>query len=163
MFHFSNAIAQEQDTFQQVMNYIMNADPYLSNQSVTDYLFNTKYDYVTKIFDRENCIAGTELKVSNSPTIRKNFTQISKIYWNNVDKNSIEIAESGQVLTLRFSGDRLVAQDTYFDENGNQIPELTESYTTYSFDELIGLRRDRLENAIGLLFTEHCSGMQSAF
>ncbi len=162
LFNFSEVSAQEQNTFQQVMNYIITADPYKSDQSFTD-LINTKYNIVAKIFDRENCIAGTEMKVSNSGIEEENYIQIVKIYWNNVDKNSIEISESGQFLTLRFSGDKLVVQITYFDENGNQIPEWTESYTTFSFDPGTGLRRDRLENAIRLLFTEHCSGMQSAF
>lgn len=161
LFNFSKASAQEQDTFQQVMNYLITGDPY--QHSISFRAYNnlgtiSTYIETATIFDRQNCVAGWNQE-SSHPDFDKQILNI-QIYWNNVDINSIEIGRS--LKYLYFSGAEIVAFEQLF-QNDNLVA--TSSFASYSIPMKFGKKRhrNRLQNAIRLLFTEHCSGMQSAF
>lgn len=170
LFNFSNAVAQEQDTFQQVMNYLVTGDPYQrSTSEINRFVFTLNYPVVTAtIFDRQKCIAGYRLDYNND----KEDVMVRKIYWNNVDINSIAVNLSNSTAVsihynhprpyLEISGAKMVAFEEHY-QYGRLVD--TASYKSYQVNVGDGKKRDfsRLQNALRLLFREHCSGMQSAF
>ncbi len=153
LFNSTKADAQEQDTFQQVMNYLLTGDP--NQQSISGYnLFTRTYPEGTAtIFDRQECVAGFILNFKNGKDV-----EVVKYYWNNVDINSITI----NLPVLEISGAKKVAIEEHY-EYGSRVRSTP--YTSYPVPVGDGKKRDRvrLQKAIRLLFTEHCSGTQSAF
>ena len=165
LINASTVSAQEEDTFQQVMNYLFLGDPH--QRRGEGFLFinnwvNTKFERTVKIFNRKDCIAGYELVNHDIQPMDENSAEIVKVYWNNVDINSIEFEALYSGPVLKISGAKTVLLESLYDEFGDLIH--TKSRTSYSIP-IDGLQRGRLTKAIKLLFSKHCSGakVQSAF
>lgn len=153
LLNSTKADAQEQDTFQQVMNYLFTGDPHQQSTSGINLFTRTYPELTATIFDRQQCVAGFILNFKNGKDI-----EVYKFYWNNVDINSIAI----NLPFLEISGAKMVAIYEYY-EYGSRVDSTP--YTSYSVPVGDGKKRDRtrLQKALRLLFTEHCSGTQSAF
>ena len=164
--NISTVSAQEEDTFQQVINYLFIGDPH--KRSNLELGGSGTY---AKIYNRKDCIAGMELGSGNYRI---------KINWNNVDVNSIAIVEKIYVeyslYFLSLSGGQPVV-DVYV--GGPELDELTSllermgvfpgSHTSISFSlgrtSIFNYDKARIANAIDHLYSEHCTGSEkkSAF
>ena len=152
------ALAEESDTFQQVINYVFTGNP----QRQTD-------AYMTaKIFDRENCVAGGEDKLGGT----------FKIYWNNIDPGSIDYGykyfsgndalgtAGGGMMALSFSGSPFVVDAQVRSAllyAGFVTAGITDGRHSSVTFPAPGLSSSRLKEALRILYTEHCTGNKSAF
>ena len=158
IFLFSGAAFAEDDSFQQVINYITTGNPLTQSNSIVS----------AEIYDRGNCIAG----------FTDNLGGTFKIHWNNVDPKSIDVREewvpgdewlgtTGSWKTLLIlSGAPYVADSRV--ENGLLFLALATAGITEGRHSSIalpvaGVDSYRLLRALDLLFEDHCTGVQSAF
>lgn len=136
----------EADAFQQLTNYLTTGNPL---QQQTDGL-------TARIFDRENCVAGFE--DDRGGTFR--------IYWNNVDPNSIELGykrfgSSGGSEVLTLAGAAHVVENQL--KNGLLLLGLTIAGVGEGKHDSVSIPvkdidRSRLRKALDILYARHCSG-----
>lgn len=141
----------EKDSFQQFINYFITGNPFKSDGGIAK----------SKIFDRKNCVAGFE----------DNNGGYMKIYWNNVDVNSIRIQDKFQgewQKYISFSGHPYVL-DIEFKDLIIQISYAANGITNGQHSAvsipLGALDEKRLVKAFRLLYSKHCRGLKrkSAF
>lgn len=125
---FSTPAPAAADSFQQVVNFLASGDP---------------FNDVAVIHDRKNCITGT------------NKGREEKIYWNNIDTNSIIVEYARSQTVLTFSGPEIVYEAF--------------GMTTKSMSLILGPKGrfniQRVIKSIEILFSRHCTGSKrrSAF
>lgn len=149
------------DTFQQVINYLGTGEPLNDPFVTSNGLLNIS------IIDRANCI--TELSI---PGVKITH------YWNNVDIKAIEFnfvfdSDPEGQWKMKLSGSQPVARLEITDSNtlfasmvlmAALTGGVTEGYHR-TYDYYISSRAtdlERIKRALGLLYSEHCTGGESA-
>lgn len=139
------------------MNYLTIGDPHQRTDDLS----------TVRIFDRDNCIAGLEFH--DGGTI--------KYLWNNVDVNSISFsqqrgADGGWYYFLNLSGGQNAVMEFDLHDEWLRLLFSMSGYSNGSFRSIsmmLGrvdeIDNSRVERAINLLFSEHCTGLdvKSAF
>ena len=144
--------ADQNDSFQQVTNYIVTGNP----------LERKSWVLTARIFDRENCVSGFEDDLGGT----------FKIFWNNVDLKSIELGYeqfgTASSQALSFTGTPHVVDS----QVANTVLGLTllsagivgGKQSSVSIP-VQGIDENRLRKAFEILYSEHCTGsdVRSAF
>ena len=146
------------DSFQQVMNYLLTGDPFNSRWNPGLGEMGT-----VKIFSRKNCVAGL-----------KSGQSYLKIYWNNIDRRSIRFSKkfinNAWQRFILFSG-HPYAMDFQANSLGGLImmksgvPPGLSAKVSLHIGSLEHRDNGRLRKAIRLLYSKHCAGSKrkSAF
>lgn len=166
MFSSISVSSAETDTFQQFINYFTTGNPFKADGGIA----------TAKIFNRKNCVAGFEDSQGG----------YLKIYWNNIDVNSIKIQDKFRNPNrflfgssdygewqkyISFSGQPYVADVDV--ENflfvmsyaANGISNGRYSSISLPLGKPDGINDERLLKALELLYSKHCTGAKrkSAF
>ena len=146
--------ADKPDSFQQFINYFITGNPFKSDGGIAK----------SKIFDRKNCVAGFE----------DNNGGYMKIYWNNVDVNSIRIQDKFRgewQKYISFSGQPYVADIEVknflfvMSYAANGLTNGQHSAVSIPLGASGAMDDKRLVKAFRLLYSQHCTGLKrkSAF
>lgn len=159
----SVSFAEKVDSFQQFINYFTTGNPFKSDGGIA----------TAKIFNRKNCVAGFEDSEGG----------YLKIFWNNIDINSIKIqvkfrnpnrflfgsSDSGEWKKyISFSGQPYVADvdvKNFLLMMGYAANGITNGKHSSISVPLGEIDDERLTKALKLLYSKHCAGSKrkSAF
>lgn len=166
MFSSISVSSAETDSFQQFINYFTTGNPFKADGGIA----------TAKIFNRKSCVAGFE----------DNNGGYLKIYWNNIDVNSIRIQDKfrepnrflfgssdsgGWAKHISFSGQPHVADVELknlflgISYAANGLTNGRHSAVSISLGKPDGMDDERLLKALQLLYSKHCTGLKrkSAF
>ncbi len=153
----TGAVAQDNDAFQQLSNYLTTGDPLQEANGIA----------TARIYDRTGCVSGMD--DSQGGYVR--------IFWNNVDPAAIEVkyhyipgdeylgTTGDRILVLILAGDETVVDAQA--KNGLLYLSLVMTGVTPGRHSRVmlpvyNLDPDRLRRALDILYARHCTGTKSA-